>query len=115
MLFTTRGVNGVSAELISACLHILQLLAELQQISYCHWERNFAGFLRVHVCTWLLAEAAQRVDPERLRNVYWANLVIALPLFCELLNVPLYLLLEEKFEQSFFGREAPFCRQKWAA
>ena len=67
-----------------------------------------SAMLRVHVVTRLLAEAVQRIDGRRTRNVYWANCYIALPVFLERYQCHFYLLLEEKMEQDFLSRKRHF-------
>ncbi len=84
------------------------LVNELRMILYCRWQRCEAALLRVHVVTRLLTELVARLDPKRIRNVYWANLYLAFPVFVERYVVPLFLLLEEKFEQEFLSRKRHF-------
>jgi hypothetical protein len=103
-----NGVEGVAMELVMKWLILMVLLDELQQILYCRWNRSEAALLRVHVVTRLLTELIARLDPSRIRNVYWANLYIAFPVFVERYIIPLFLILEEKFEQEFLSRKRHF-------
>ena len=101
-------IAGVHHDVVKRYLHMLELLHEVQQLLYCRWTASEVARFRMHVVTRLLAEAVRLVDPERTRNVYWANFFVALPAFCERFSVPLHLLLEEKFEQVHCDHFPPF-------
>ena len=125
---TSTGIHGVAAAVVAENLYLMQLLNELQQVLYCKWRVCKLAKFRLHVVSRLLAEAVHRCNESHLRHVYWANLYLALPVFLDryvthcvstgrmiiyvrLLtryNVPLYLIIEEKFEQRFHSNKKHF-------
>jgi hypothetical protein len=118
-----HGLPGVSKALLNSRLHLMQLLNELQMVVYGKASATTSKpfLLRVHVVARLLAEAMKRcpshdapwpkskLDRDWCRHIYWANLIVALPIFCHRYpHIPLHLIMEEKFEQDFLSRKRFF-------